>query len=66
MPKIKTHKSSAKRFKRRGKKMSLKRRGAYGTHFLGKRSPKRKRSLRQNQPVSPANLHSVRRALALK
>jgi len=65
MPKIKTHKASAKRFKRRGSG-SLKRRNAYGTHFLGRRSTKRKRALRKNEPVSAADSNLVRRALGLK
>ena len=65
MPKIKTHKATAKRIKRRGSK-TLKRRGAYGTHYLGRRSAKHKRALRQNKEVSPANLENVRRSLGLK
>ncbi len=65
MPKIKTHRSSAKRFKQRGSG-SLKRRSAYGTHLLGNRSTKRKRNLRSNKPVASANLNIVKRALVLK
>ena len=64
MPKLKTHRASAKRFKRRGN--SLKRRNAYGTHLLGSRSAKRKRNLRKNEPVSPGDSVLVRRALGLK
>ena len=64
MPKIKTHKSTAKRIHKRGN--GLKRRKAFGDHFLGKRSTKRKRALRQNQGVSTANLDNVRRSLGLK
>ncbi len=65
MPKIKTHRSSAKRFKRRASG-SLKRRSAYATHLLGNRSPKRKRKYRLDRPVAAANSDLVRRALALK
>ena len=65
MPKIKTHKASAKRFKKRGSG-SLKRRSAYATHLLGRRSTKRKRNFRKNKTVDPANLDNVRRALAMK
>ena len=65
MPKIKTHRSSAKRFKKRGSG-SLKRRSAYATHLLGHRSTKRKRNFRRNRPVDSANSDLVRRALALK
>jgi large subunit ribosomal protein L35 len=65
MPKLKTHKATAKRIKQRGSK-SLKRRHAFGDHFLGKRSTKRKRQLRKNEPVSSANMKNVRRSLGLK
>ena len=62
MPKIKTHKSTAKRIKRRGGK-GLKRQKAFGTHYLGKRSAKRGRALRKNVAVSSADEDKVRRAL---
>ena len=65
MPKLKTHRSSAKRFKRRGGS-NLKRQKAYGTHMLSKRSTKRKRELRQNLEVSAADNVNVRRALGMK
>ena len=65
MPKIKTHKASAKRFKRRGSG-SLKRRNAYATHLLGGRSTKRKRAFRKNSTISSADMNNVRRALNLK
>jgi large subunit ribosomal protein L35 len=46
MPKMKTHSGAKKRFKitARGK---VKRRGAYHTHILTKKDPKRKRRLRR-------------------
>jgi len=65
MPKIRTHKASAKRIKKRGSG-GLKRRNAYATHIMGKKSTKRKRGFRRNEPVSPADQHLVRRALNLK
>ncbi len=65
MPKIKTHKSSAKRFKRRGSG-SLKRRNAYATHNLAKKTAKRKRGFRKSEPIAPANSASIRRALGMK
>ena len=65
MPKIKTHKASAKRFKQRGSG-GLKRRNANSTHLLGGRSTKRKRSIRKNSEVSSADMVNVRRALNLK
>lgn len=65
MPKLKTHKATAKRIKKRPGG-SLKRRHAFGDHFLGKRSTKRKRQLRKNEEVSSANMLNVRRSLGLK
>ena len=65
MPKIRTHKASAKRIKKR-RSGSLKRRNAYATHILGKKSTKRKRGFRKNEPVAPADQHLVKRALNLK
>ncbi|MFC1526200.1 50S ribosomal protein L35 [Candidatus Latescibacterota bacterium] len=65
MPKIKTHRATAKRVKRRGG-TGLKRRNAFGTHYLAKRSTKRKRALRKNEPVSAADSVNVRRALGMK
>jgi len=65
VPKIRTHKASAKRFKIR-ESGSLKRRNANATHLLGKKSTKRKRVFRQNKAIHPANSTNVKRALALK
>ena len=65
MPKIKTHRSSAKRFKKRGSG-SLKRRSAFATHLLGHRSTKRKRAFRRSRPVHAANAENTRRALNMK
>lgn len=65
MPKIKTHKATAKRIKKRGSK-TLKRRNAFGTHLLGKRSTKRKRKMRRNSAVSSANVQNVHRSLGLR
>tara|TARA_B100000686_G_C16462884_1_gene798072 strand:+ start:565 stop:762 length:198 start_codon:yes stop_codon:yes gene_type:complete len=65
MPKIKTHKASAKRFKQRSSGR-LKRRNAYATHLLGHRSTKRKRAFRKNSDISSADMNNVRRALNLK
>ena len=65
MPKIKTHKASAKRYKRR-RSGSLKRRSANADHFLGKRTTKRKRRIRQRKSVAQANAGNVRRALVMK
>jgi len=64
MPKLKTHKATAKRVKKRGS--GLKRRNAYATHLLGSRTTKRKRAARKSEPVSPGDMGKVRRALRLK
>lgn len=49
--KMKTHKGSAKRFKRTGSG-KIKRHKAYRSHLTGKKSPKRVRNLRQSTTVS--------------
>ena len=46
MPKMKTHRGAAKRFKRTGTG-KIKRRHGYTSHILEKKSPKRKRNLRK-------------------
>jgi large subunit ribosomal protein L35 len=65
MPKIRTHKATAKRIKKRGSG-TLKRRNAYATHLLGGKSTKRKRAFRQNERVASANQENVKRSLGLK
>ena len=51
MPKMKTHRGSAKRFKRTGTGL-LKRWKAYVSHLTGHKSPKRVRNLRKATLVS--------------
>lgn len=51
MGKMKTHRGSAKRFKRTGTG-KLKRMQSGVTHMTGKMSPKRKRKLRKSRLVS--------------
>ena len=51
MAKMKTHRASAKRFKRTGSG-KLKRFKAFRQHNTGKKSPKRVRNLRQGALVS--------------
>ena len=46
MPKMKTHRGAAKRFKKTGTG-KIKRRHGYTSHILEKKSPKRKRNLRK-------------------
>ena len=62
MPKLKTHKGAAKRFKvtATGKVMRKK---AYGRHILTKKTRKRKRRLRAMTLVSDGDLGQVRAML---
>ena len=62
MPKLKTNKSAAKRFKRThsGK---LKRHTAYASHILTKKTKKRKRKLRKNRMVSKTDMKRLNKLL---
>lgn len=62
MPKIKTNRSTAKRFKVTGSG-KIRRRKAFHRHILTKKSPKRKRNLRQDAPVASANEKAIRRLM---
>ena len=58
MPKMKTHRGAAKRFKRTGTG-KLKRAKAYKSHILGKKTTKRKRNLRKGTLVSAGDMKRV-------
>ncbi len=64
MPKLKTHKGTAKRIKltSTGK---LTRRRAFGTHLLAKKSKSRKRSIQGTAVVSGSVAKNVKRALGV-
>ena len=62
MPKMKTKKGAAKRFKVRGSG-SIKRAGAYKRHILTKKSTKRKRQLRGTTEVHQSNKRQIRAML---
>jgi len=62
MPKMKTHRGAAKRFKVTGKGKFKKNR-AFKSHILGKKSAKRKRHLRQAEVVSDADAKRIRKML---
>ena len=51
MPKMKSHRGAAKRFKKTGSG-KYKRSHAFTSHILGKKSPKRKRNLRKSEMVT--------------
>ncbi|HID03393.1 MAG TPA: 50S ribosomal protein L35 [Desulfobacterales bacterium] len=62
MPKMKTKRGAAKRFKKTGSG-KLKRSRAYTSHILTKKSTKRKRKLRKSGLVDPANAPTIRKIL---
>lgn len=59
MPKMKTHRGAAKRFKVSGTG-KVKRRKAYTSHILTKKSAKRKRNLRQGTLVSDGDYKRIK------
>ena len=62
MPKMKTNRAAAKRFKVTGTG-KVRRSKAYKSHLLSKKSPKRKRNLRRAGLVDSTNMHGLRRLL---
>ena len=62
MPKMKSKKGAAKRFRVRGSG-SIKRGGAYKRHILTKKSTKRKRQLRRTSAVDHTNTAAIRSML---
>jgi len=62
MPKMKTHRGAAKRFKVTGTG-KIRRAKAFKSHILTKKSTKRKRQLRKGGLVSDGDLEQVRRML---
>lgn len=62
MPKMKTRRAAAKRFKKTGSG-KLKRHKAFHTHILTKKSSKRKRKLRKPTLVDPADVKRIKRML---
>lgn len=62
MPKMKTHRGAAKRFKRTGSG-KFKRYRAFKSHLLTKKSARRKRRLRQSTTISASDYKRVERLL---
>ena len=62
MPKLKTNRGAAKRFKTTGTG-KLRRSKAYRSHLLTKKSPKRKRNLRNSGLVDSSDVSNLRRLL---
>ncbi len=59
MPKMKTHRGAAKRFRTTGSGKIM-RRKAYKSHILEKKSPDRKRRLSAPAQVSPADKRRIK------
>ena len=64
MPKMKTHRGAAKRFKQTGSGKIL-RRKANLNHILEKKSPERKRRLSKTTEVTGGDLAHVKRQLGI-
>jgi large subunit ribosomal protein L35 len=62
MPKMKTHRGAAKRFEITGRG-KIRRRKAFGSHLLSKKTPKRKRTYRVKEQVSPHDAGNVAKLL---
>ena len=62
MPKMKTNRAAAKRFKVTGTG-KLKRNKAYKSHILTKKSPKRKRNLRKATITDKPNVKNMKKIL---
>ncbi len=59
MPKIKTNRSAAKRFKKTGTGKIVYHK-AFGSHILSTKSRKRKRSLRKSPIVDQSNMRNLK------
>ncbi|MBS3909586.1 MAG: 50S ribosomal protein L35 [Actinobacteria bacterium] len=64
MPKMKTHRGAAKRFKVTGTG-KLVHKHAFKSHILTKKSTKRKRQLRKDGVVGPANEKNLKMILGI-
>lgn len=62
MPKVKTSRAAAKRFKKTGTGQ-LKRMKAYKSHILTKKSTKRKRNLRKAAITDASNVKAIKKIL---
>ena len=62
MPKMKTTKAAAKRFKKTGTGL-LKRNKAYKSHILTKKTQKRKRNLRKATVLDQSNVKNMKKIL---
>ena len=65
MPKLKTNRGAAKRFRKTGTG-KVRRNHAFTSHILTKKTTKRKRNLRKSALVHPANEKRIKRLLVLR
>ncbi|WP_425448185.1 50S ribosomal protein L35 [Dethiothermospora halolimnae] len=65
MPKMKTHRGAAKRFKKTAKG-KIKKKSNYRGHFLTKKTAKRKRQLRKGSTLSEADTKKYKVLLPYK
>ena len=65
MPKLKTHSGAKKRFKITGSK-KLKRRTAFSSHLLEKKSQKRKRNYATPDSVAKGDAKNMKKLLRIK
>jgi len=65
VPKLKTNRGAAKRFRTTGSG-NVVRQKAYHSHILTKKSPKRKRNLRQGTLIDPADVKRIKRLIPFK
>jgi large subunit ribosomal protein L35 len=63
VPKLKTSRGAAKRFKITGSGKKVKRQKAFANHILTKKSPKRKRNLRHPDLVHSADIKSIKKLM---
>jgi large subunit ribosomal protein L35 len=63
MPKMKTHRGAAKRFKKTGTGKIIRMHG-YTSHMLEKKSPKRKRNLRQSTVMHKSDVKRIKNMIA--
>ncbi len=65
MPKMKTHKGTAKRIRVTGSGKLVRAKG-YHSHILEKKSPKRKRNMRKETVIDKADEKVLKRSLGLR
>jgi len=65
MPKLKTNRGAAKRFRKTGTG-KIRRGHAFTNHILTKKTTKRKRKLRKSALVHPSNERRIKRLLCLR